>query len=497
LADWWPRGPRRCHNLQFELSWMRAKGCADPAELYDTRLRAWLIDETQRNNLNSQVLQVLGKPAYWLPLDQYPKSEGYSQVPLGILGEYNAQDTIHQEALYRLQEKRLTKDQKKLLDEVIVPLAGVLAAMEARGFHVDPKILTNKIRAAKGRYWPELNIRSSKQMANLLFKDLGLKPTGKTDKGAPQTDIEAVKILSFQEPRLVPLLEAKKAASFVTRMQPWLDTHIGADGIIHPSFNLGNTTTGRLTSSAPNLQNIDRKGDQRFAMTSRHRGGKLVQLDYRQHELAVLAAVANHQEMLSVIRRGGDLHQMQADKLKTERSKAKAINFSIVYGITAHGLLAKNGIPIKEGIRLLAAYFRENPEIRQYQYDQETMLREHGYVESIFGWRRHGLDPDDDRELRQGYNQPIQNAAVVLSYMAMVALERYLAETRMKSRIILQVHDSIVGDCPVREVNRFIKVATQAMMFQLPGQKSYLEYTGDRLPVPIPIAVDTKVGDHL
>lgn len=509
VASWWSKGPRRCHNAQFELKWMRDRGVPDPPKLYDTRLRAWLIDETISNGLNNQVVHVLEKPAYWLALDMYDKKQGYGNVPLNLLGEYNAQDTIHQDMLYEHQEPHITPVQRKLCDEVLTPLAGVLGDMERRGFHVDRDILKKEIRKAKGmhtrrmnqieRDFPGLNINSPKQMAKLMFDDLGLQPTGYNppdSKGnkSPQTDIEAVTRLSKQQPKLAPIVDAKKASSFVRRMQPWVDVHIDPKGLIHPDFNLGTVNTGRLSMSNPNLQNIDRYGAQRLAMTSRYKGGVIIQGDYMQHELRILAAQCGQMTMLEAFREGQDLHQIMADRLKCDRFRAKCVNFSIVYGITAHGLLSKNGIPYKDGSKLLRKWFKENPEVKQYQQDKKEELQEYGYVESIFGWRRHGLDPDDDRQLRQGYNAPIQNAAVVFTYMALVALDKYLSRSTMKTRIVLQVHDSIVLDAPKREEARAKRVLHDAMMFRLPGQTPYEEYLNGTLEHDIPLGVEVKSG---
>jgi DNA polymerase-1 len=175
-----------------------------------------------------------------------------------------------------------------------------------------------------------------------------------------------------------------------------------------------------------------------------------------------------------------DPHQLMADRIGCTRTKAKNINFSLIYDISPHGLNTRYDIPIKEGKELKEAWQKECPAICKYHERQRKTLAEKGYVENFFGWRRHLSKNPSDHEVRQAYNFPIQNAAVVIGYQAMLEIQRRLQS--LKALLIGQIHDSIILDVPKREINKVIKICTECML---------------NIDVGIPLGVDAKVGDHL
>ena len=175
-----------------------------------------------------------------------------------------------------------------------------------------------------------------------------------------------------------------------------------------------------------------------------------------------------------------------------ERVKAKAANFSACYDGTEIGLYKKYDIPVPEGKALLRGFYKINPEVKAYHKHCDACIKEEGYVESIFGWRRHLPKDSNKHQRRQGYNQPIQNAAAVITYLSMLGIDRMLREQKLRSLMILNVHDSIGFDCPGKEVKKVAKWAKHIMM-----NVDYRKFTGDRLKVDIPLAVDVKTGEHL
>lgn len=511
ICSWWPRGPRVVHNMKFELSWMRHWGCSDPPIVYDTMLQAWLLDENAPKGLDHLVTSELGHPPYWLDL---PKEGSYADLPLETLGRYNALDAKYTYELFQLQRSKLGKVRIKLADELLSPLAGLLGRMEERGVYVNLKRLeatTKRMRGLATRRlstmesaFPGINFGSPKQMRGLVFGKLGLKPISYTDGGrsgkqSPSVKGEVLEKLAKQEPRLAKLAEARKIKSLIHRvLEPWSEAMDDKD-LIHTTFGLGNVVTGRLSSSKPNLQNIDRisavipwKGTQRTCLTSRFKNGVIVQLDQKQGELRVQAAVAGDDKFLDAFRCGADPHQLTADELGCDRDKAKHVNFSIIYLITGHGLREQYGISEREGNSLIERWYEHHPKVRDYQEQCFAQVKKEGYVESIFGWRRHLSDMEDGHERSQAVNFPIQNACVVITYLGMLAVERMLQANGCKSLLIHQVHDSIVLDCPRNEAKKIAKEAKR-----LCENLDLKPWVGKRLRSPIPLGIDVKMGDHL
>ena len=227
-------------------------------------------------------------------------------------------------------------------------------------------------------------------------------------------------------------------------------------------------------------------------MVSRFKGGSIGQWDYAQHELRIQAAVAGCSSMLKAFRQGVDLHQETCDKLRAQRIEldrptAKNVNFALIYDITPWGLNLTYGIPMDLGKQIKTAWFKEYPEIHDYHLWLNQQMRDHYYVESIFGWRRHIRNPNDGHERRQAYNQPIQNAAIVIMYLAMLKISAMLED--MKSLIIMQVHDNVVLDIHPKERK---KIEKQVPKFMLnPGHE---RFSNDQLKEPIPLAVDAQIG---
>ncbi len=517
LSAFWSRGPRICHNLKFELTWMRALDAEDPPAMYDTLQQAWLIDENLPKNLNWQVINVLRRKPYWLQVEAMSEGKSYAEVPLNVLGPYCANDTLCTWKLCEIQRRKLTVAQRRVADEMFTPLTCILADMKALGIKLDLDLL-EKLREKHGRRhkrliktvqesFPNLNVASHPQMRELLYDTWNLPVLVHTKgkpgkKRLPSTAEEAINKLvkdSRVSPRrrkwLKTLLDARQAESLVKRLTAWMSHAV--DGYLPCNFSLGVTTTGRLTSSNPNLMNLDRDGPQRSVLVSRHRGGKIVQLDFSQHELRILAVITEDPAFLRAFENGEDPHQLTCDGIRAlgvdcDRPRGKNINFGVIFDITEHGLWDQFDIPEAQGKALIDAWYRLHPNTGARHDLLEKQMKERGWVEDVFGCRRHLENPKDGHQRRQAYNYEIQGAAVRICYLAMIEIDRWVRENDLRSRIIFHGHDSVALDSPAGEVKRVAEnIARIATGLNLKP------WTGKRLPVPIPLAVEVKIGDHL
>jgi len=507
ILNWWVKGPRICHNVKFELKWMRTWRKAlgldptvDPPKLYDTLLQGVAIDENQPRRLDYHVVQNLGKPPYW---QEIPKGVGLADVPLRIVGIYNANDALHTYLLHAKQSLSLSSAEVRTLEGIFLPCSQALSSMEMSGVKVNfdelrkgEKEIANR-RAALGKKvqakHPGLNVRSSAEVGERLFKQLKLGPTVLTKTGKVSTSEEILTALSHKHKTVGDILELRKLMSATSRIfEGW--AKYDRDGYLHSNFNVGGAKTWRLSSSNPNLQNIDRAQAQRRALVSRFPGGQLVQLDYSQHELRLMAAQSGTKKLLNLWKsdRKADVHQSTADQLRCPRQTAKNINFSLIYAITAWGLEQRYGIERSKGEALIKRWFETYPEVKAYHEKLEKSFEKNFWVENMFGLRRHLTDPSDQRQLRQAYNYPIQSAAVILCLLALVEMERWLRRERMESLLILQIHDSLVLDCPKGEVARVSKIGRDIML-----RVPYQEYTKGRLVYDLPLEVEAKIGPYL
>jgi uracil-DNA glycosylase family 4 len=347
MCSWWSRGPRIVHNAKFELSWMRANGAKDPRELWDTMILARFISENEPAKLSRLVVSVLGRKPYWVEVEGY---ESKAEVPLDVLGEYNAQDAICCRDLKPILLKRVSEAQLNAYHQIIAPTTNLLVSKEERGIEVDQEELTKLGRSTARKIaiqekkvkesWPKLNVRSPKQMGELLYDEMGLEPPELTKKGSPSASKDCLDILLKENPELAPIRELRTLLSLQSRIiHPWQQMS-ATDGRIHSQF--GYVRTWRLSSSDPNMQNTSREGPERKCLVSRHKGGYLVQGDYRHHELRIYAAVAGDEILLETFARDEDPHGRTALDLTkagvpTDRPTGKNINFAVTFDITPWG----------------------------------------------------------------------------------------------------------------------------------------------------------------
>ncbi len=391
----------------------------------------------------------------------------------------------------RLQQEIDRNRQHQLLEEIELPLAEVLASMENAGFQVDREgilrygeTLREDIERLQAEIYEdagtEFNINSPKQLASVLFEALGL-PAKKKTKSGYSTNAEVLEELRPYHPVIDKILEYRALTKLKSTYCDGLVKVIGGDGRIHSSFNQKETRTGRISSTEPNLQNIpvktSRGKEMRRFFTAKD-GCVLVDADYSQIELRVLAHIAQDQAMMEAFREGKDIHTSTAAKvfgLPEEmvtpilRSRAKAVNFGIVYGISAFSLSKDIGVSVKEADSYIKGYLSLYAGIDRYMKDVVEQAKKDGYVTTMFGRRRylpelsssnHNLRSFGERVAR---NMPIQGTAADIIKLAMIRVFQRLREKNMQSRLILQVHDELIVEAPEEEAQQAATLLSEEM----------------------------------
>lgn len=500
LGRWWSQGPRIVHNVRFEGRWMTQHCGGEVAQdVWDTMLLAHMYDERTPKGLDYLLPTYLNIKPYWTHL---PRKGDYTGVDTEDLGNYNAQDAWYTWELKEWLESRLPKKVRECYDNIFRPLDALLCTMRQRGVYIDQKSLETLLKGQRSRVgkqtiavhkvFPDLNVQSPKQMQELVYKTLRIKPHPRfmTGKGQPSCDSDALEFLSQKHPELKPLALLRKE-EYLLQLYETFKKLSERTGCLHTNLRVS-TVTCRLSSSDPNLQNQNREGPQRQVMRSRWKGGWILQADYNQHEMRVFASLGECLAMLAEFqKKGADLHTLTMEQMRKlgvvcDRVDAKRVNFGILYDITAEGLYVKSNIPKERGREMLDTWHKAFPELKQLHRQVDKSFRTQGYVENPFGIRRRLNDPSNGHERRQGYNFPIQSTAVMCSYIAMLLLEKEMRKRNMKSLLILQIHDSVVIDVAPGEKQMVTEMVHRVMVG---GVKKHL-------PIDIPIAVDVKVKEH-
>ena len=390
-----------------------------------------------------------------------------------------------------LEQAIAENNQQELLEAIEIPLSFVLAQMEHIGFYVDRESIQaygKELEAQVNQLHDEIiqevgyefNINSPKQLGEALFGKLGL-PHGKKTKGGWSTNADVLEELRLLHPVVDKVLRYRTVAKLKSTYCDGLLKVIGPDGRVHSTFNQTETRTGRISSAEPNLQNIPVRtpiGRELRKFFAGSDGNLLVDADYSQIELRVLAHVADDAAMKEDFLEGRDIHtataarvfQMPVDMVtKDMRSKAKAVNFGIVYGIGAFSLSKDIGVTRKEADDYIKAYLNHYSGVREYMNRTVEQARDCGYAETIFGRRRylpelassnHNLRAFGERVAR---NMPIQGAAADIIKIAMIRVEDRLRREGMASRLILQIHDELIVEAPEEEADRAAALLTEEM----------------------------------
>ena len=395
-------------------------------------------------------------------------------------------------ALYRMIDDKISQNtQHKLLHEIELPLAKVLAQMEELGFAVDKEgiaeygeIMQNKIDRLQDLVYEEVgyqfNLNSPKQLGEALFIKLGL-PAGKKTKTGYSTNAEVLEKLRYEHPVVELILEYRTLAKIKSTYCDGLLKVVEEDGRIHSSFNQTETRTGRISSTEPNLQNIPVRTDvgrelRKFFVAKE--GCVLVDADYSQIELRVLAHVANDSGMIEAFKENDDIHRNTAAQVfhmpremvtPLMRSRAKAVNFGIIYGIGAFSLAKNIGVTRKEAEEYIKTYLDHFSGVRNYMTNVVEHAKETGYVETLFGRRRYLPELSSSNfNLRSfgervAMNMPIQGTAADIIKIAMIRVVHRLEKEGLRARLILQVHDELIVEAPKEEAPLVQQLLTEEM----------------------------------
>ncbi len=477
------------HDLKPVVEWWLGRGAAPPA-IEDTAVAAYLLNPARTNyRLEEVCAEITG--------------EGPGLAAPGARAPW----------VWRLWERERTALEeaglRALYEEIERPLVPVLAAMERHGIGVDPErltefskelergldALTREIHALAGE---EFNLSSPKQLAAILFDKLALSPVRKTKTGY-STDADVLEQLALAHPLPAKLLEHRTLAKLKSTYADALPALVHPrTGRIHTSFNQLVAATGRLSSSAPNLQNIPIRtelGRRIRAAFVPEPGWRFVAADYSQIELRILAHVSGEESLIEAFRRGEDIHRRTASEVfgvpieavtPEQRDVAKTTNFSVIYGVTAFGLSRGLAISQKEAQDFLDRFFARHPKVRAWLERTVAEGRERGWVATLTGRRRWLPELRSGNPNLRGFaermatNAPIQGTAADLIKIAMVRLHRALGERGLRSRMLLQVHDELLFEAPEDEV--------------LPLEALAAEVMESAMTLSVPLRVDIKAG---
>ena len=489
------------HNVKFDRSVLRRYGIGFASTPRDTMLEHYCLDAASRHGmdfLSEQYLHYRPIPIEKLIGEKRRGEEQLSMVALKPeeICDYAAEDA---DVTFRLDDvlRPMVKDAHALtsLEQVEEPLVNVLINMEREGVHLDTTALRDYghvldreiislvqdiIKYAD----PGLNVDSPAQLGVLLFERLKLNPEAakKTTRGKYSTDEKTLQKLINDHPIIRTILDYRACSKLKSTYIDKLPTLIDSNGRVHTTYSQAFTETGRLSSSDPNLQNIPIRTERgkfiRRAFIARDDKHAIIAADYSQIELRLMAAFSKDEAMLEAFRRGDDIHRETASRVynimpgfvtSEQRARCKMVNFGIIYGISSFGLSQRLHISRREAADLIETYFKLYPKIRAYMESAIAQAREKGYAETILGRRRTLRDINSRNTTarqsaeRDAINTPIQGSAADLIKMAMVKIDRALLKNGLRAKMVLQIHDELVFDTPLEEVDLVKEIVRQEM----------------------------------
>ena len=465
----------------------------------DTMLMSYVLDAGKnRHNMDTLSELHLGHKtiSYKDLVGSGKKQLTFDQVEIKKATEYAAEDADVTFRLYKLLKKNLIREKIENIYELFEkPLIKILANMEIQGVKVDDKFLNilskkfeKKISSIEDKIYKiskkKFNIASTKQLGEIMYEDLKIASLKKTKKGSYATSASVLEDLAFKGnefPKLI--LEWRQISKLKNTYSDSLQEHINPKTKrVHTSFLLAATTTGRLASSDPNLQNIPIKTedgkDIRKSFVS-EKGNILISADYNQIEMRILADLADVKELKKAFNNQQDIHSLTASQVfnvklseinSDMRRKAKAINFGIIYGISQYGLAKQIMVSNNEAAEFLNSYFKKFPEIKDYMNDTIKFCRKSGYVNNIFGRRSHITGINDKNfnirnfQERAAINAPIQGSAAEIMRLAMIRISKRIEEAKEKKcKMLLQIHDELIFEVPKESEKNFTNLIRQEM----------------------------------
>ncbi|QNS41569.1 DNA polymerase I [Chryseobacterium manosquense] len=474
------------HNLKFDYKILKQYGIEVEGAIFDTMIAHYLLNPDGRHGMDylSEIYLHYQPISIETLIGKGKKQGTLRSVSIEEQTNYAAEDADVTWQLYELFAPQLKKENlEDLFFKVEMPLMKVLAKMELEGVSLDKKWLEQeskdleddlrklelKIFELSGE---EFNINSPKQMGEILFEKMQLDPKAKKTKtGQYATSEDVLQKLSSKHEIIKYILEyrtyQKLKSTYVDALPLQIDKD---DHRVHTNFSQTTAATGRLASVNPNLQNIPirtLRGQQIRGAFVAGEGKKIISADYSQIELRLIAEISNEENMILAFQNGEDIHASTASKLfnipleevtKTQRSQAKTVNFGILYGQGAFALAEQTGLSRTEAKQMIEAYYETYPQLKKFMADQVKKAQELGYVETILHRKRHLKDINSANFVvrahaeRNAVNAPIQGSAADVIKLAMIKIDEKLEEQNLKTKMLLQVHDELLFEAPVEEV---------------------------------------------
>jgi len=504
-------------NLKYDMSVLAQHGITLRGIAFDTMLESYVLDSVaSRHDMDSLALNYLNEETIKFA-DVAGKGAAqitFNQVPLEQAAPYAAEDADITLRLHQVLWPKVAGEAalKKVFEEIELPLVPVLSRIERTGALVDDTLLfqqsqelSERLAELETQAWDlagqQFNLASPKQLGEILFEKLQIPVLKKTAKGAPSTKEEVLQELALDYPLPKVLLEHRGLAKLKSTYTDKLPTMINpVTGRIHTSYHQAGTATSRLSSSDPNLQNIPvrtaegRRVRQAFIAAP---GSKLVAADYSQIELRIMAHLSQDPSLLAAFSAGQDIHRATAAEVfgvetdavtSDQRRSAKAINFGLIYGMSAFGLARQLGIGRKQAAEYIELYFTRYPGVQNYMNNIRYSAAEKGYVETFFGRRLYLPEINSRNGMRRqaaertAINAPMQGTAADIIKLAMISVQSWLESSALNSKIIMQVHDELVLEVPESELD----VIKQGLCERMENAAELL----------VPLVVDVGVGNN-
>jgi len=515
-----PEIPKVGHNIKYDAVILARNGLQVQPLAFDTMIAEWLINPTSRNlglknlawvRLNikmTTIVELIGKGK---------NQRSMADVRIAEAANYAGDDAVIPLHLQLELEEELNERQAtRLFNEIEMPLVQVLAEMEMAGIGLDVDYLAQMSEELSRRLGlietqifdsvgVEFNLNSPQQLSGALFERLELTPpnrTQRTSSGYYSTAAGTLEAMKGDHPVVDWVLEYRELSKLKNTYVDALPLQVNSiTGRVHTSYNQAGSVTGRIASSDPNLQNIPIRTELgrrvRRAFIAEP-GNTLLSVDYSQVELRIVAHMSNDETMLAAFQAGQDIHAATAAAIyevpidqvsKEQRNRAKGVNFGLIYGMSAFGLSRYTDITLAEAEDFVNAYFEQFPGVKNYLDGMKAQAAEKGYVETLLGRRRYflGLKTQTNRNIRnreerEAINAPIQGTAADIMKIAMLRVPGALKQAGLTAKMLLQVHDELVLECPIEELKPTAELVSHVM------QAAY--------PLKIPLQTDARSGPN-
>ncbi|MCK4869896.1 MAG: DNA polymerase I [Gammaproteobacteria bacterium] len=504
-------------NLKYDLEVLANYDIHLNGIAYDTMLESYVVNSAiVRHDMDSLALKYLGfnTVSFSDVAGSGKKQLTFNQVDLDKAGPYAAEDA---DVVLQLHEKiwPLLAEHEKLVEvfnDIEMPLINVLARMEMCGVKIDVELLQKQsaelaVRIAELEVeayqiaGQEFNLASPKQLQEILYDKLQLPVLKKTPKKQPSTAEPVLQELALDYPLPKIILEHRSLSKLKSTYTDALPQQINPQtGRIHTSYNQAVTTTGRLSSTKPNLQNIPVRSEegrrirQAFVATA---DKKIISADYSQIELRIMAHLSQDPGLISAFANDGDIHRATAAEVlgiapdevtKEQRRRAKAINFGLIYGMSPFGLAKQLGISRKQAEEYIELYFQRYPGVQDYMHKTRSFAKQHGFVETIFGRRLYVPDVNSSNYMRQmaaeraAINAPMQGTAADIIKIAMINIDRWILGADLDITMLMQVHDELVFEVAEENVESAVD--------------KIREFMTQAVQLSVPVVVDIGVGNN-